>query len=117
MASSMLPWPVLMMTSVSGAVFLMWSMTSQPLRPGIRRSTMATSKDCLSSAAMAAAPSSQIVASCPMRGSSIFITSRMGGSSSTNRTRNLLTGTEFKQPSPWCLSGRIRSAAPSCGAG
>ncbi len=54
---------------------------------------MAASKGCSSRALRAARPSSQMVTSCPRRGSSFFMTSRIGASSSTKRIRNRCAAT------------------------
>src|SRR6266851_4523328 len=92
MAVSMLACPVIMTASVSGATCLRCSRTSMPVRPGMRRSRMATSNLLFSNTLSAARPSGQTVTSWPKRGSSERMNSCSDFSSSTNRMRRLLCG-------------------------
>src|SRR5262245_1978755 len=97
MAVSMLAWPVMMTTSVSGDTCLSWSRTSMPFRPGMRRSRMAASNFAFSRALTAALPSAQTVTSWPRRGSSARMNSWSDFSSSANRMRRALCGGAAKR--------------------
>src|SRR5712691_4794526 len=89
-----------MIAGVSGASSFIRATTSQPVMPGICKSMIAQSNEAFSRALTAAAPSSQIVASCPRAGSSTAMIWRISGSSSTNNTRSGLHKETLKTTLP-----------------